>query len=136
VDAALGLVHTLIGTARNVLDVTQAHALLHGDEVAEMGDAGYQGRRKARRKSWGNVTWHVAMKRSNRKALPNNKVGRMAEKPLHLKASVRAKVEHPVHVAKSLFRLRKAPYRGLAQNTAQAAHAIWLCESGARWPAI
>ena len=43
VDSASGLVHTVIGTAGNVSDVTQANALLHGDEVAAMGDAGYQG---------------------------------------------------------------------------------------------
>lgn len=33
VDAQSGLVHTLIGTAANVHDVTQAQALLHGDET-------------------------------------------------------------------------------------------------------
>jgi IS5 family transposase len=37
VDAASVLVHTVIGTAGNVSDVTQAHALLHGDEVAANG---------------------------------------------------------------------------------------------------
>lgn len=42
VDATSGLVHTVIGTAGNVADVTQAHALLHGDETAVLGDAGYQ----------------------------------------------------------------------------------------------
>jgi IS5 family transposase len=35
------------------------------------------------------------MKRSKRKALSKNKLGRMTEKLEHLKASVRAKVEHP-----------------------------------------
>ncbi|SFD76483.1 transposase, IS5 family [Massilia yuzhufengensis] len=45
VDAASGLVHTVIGTAGNVSDVTQAGALLHGDESAALGDAGYQARR-------------------------------------------------------------------------------------------
>lgn len=30
VDAELGLVHTVIGTAANVNDVTQAAVLLHG----------------------------------------------------------------------------------------------------------
>ena len=59
------------------------------------------------------------MKRSKRKALPKNKVGRMLEKVEHLEASVRAKVEHPFHVIKSLFRHRKTRYRGLAKNTAQ-----------------
>jgi IS5 family transposase len=119
VDAASGLVHTVIATAGNVSDVTQAHALLHGDEVAAMGDAGYQGVEKREENLGNNVTWHVAMKRSKRKALPNNKLGRMTEKLEHLKASVRAKVEHPFHVVKNLFRHRKARYRGLAKNTAQ-----------------
>lgn len=49
VDAASGLTHTVVVTAGNVGDVTQAHALLHGDEVAAMGDAGYQGVRSAKR---------------------------------------------------------------------------------------
>jgi IS5 family transposase len=119
VDSASGLVHTVIGTAGNVSDVTQAHALLHGDEVAAMGDAGYQGVEKREENRVKNVTWHVAMKRSKRKALPNNKLGRMTEKLEHLKASVRAKVEHPFHVVKNLFRQLKARYRGLAKNTAQ-----------------
>ena len=43
----------------------------------------------------------------------------MTEKLEHLKASVRAKVEHPFHVANNLFRHRKASYRGLAKYTAQ-----------------
>ena len=65
------------------------------------------------------VTWHVAMKRSKRKALPNNKLGLIREKLEYLKASVRAKVEHPFHAIKNLFRHRKTRYRGLAKNTAQ-----------------
>lgn len=100
-------------------DVTQAHALLHGDEVAVLGDAGYQGVEKREENLETKVTWHVAMKRTKRKALPANKLGRMTEKLEHLKASVRAKVEHPFHVVKNLFRHRKARYRGLKKNTAQ-----------------
>lgn len=119
VDAASGLVHTVVTTAGNVSDVTQAHALLHGDEVAALGDAGYQGVEKRPENLGKQVVWHVAMKRSKRKALPDNKLGRMREKLEHLKASVRAKVEHPFHVVKNLFRHRKARYRGLAKNTAQ-----------------
>ena len=119
VDAASGLVHTVIGTAGNVSDVTQAGSLLHGDESAALGDAGYQGVEKRAENLGKSVTWHVAMKRSKRKALPKNKLGRMLEKLEHLKASVRAKVEHPFHVIKNLFRHRKTRYRGLAKNTAQ-----------------
>jgi IS5 family transposase len=116
VDAMSGLVHTVVGTAGNVADVTQAHALLHGDEIAALGDAGYQGVEKRPENLGKTVAWHVAMKRSKRKALPNNKLGRMREKMEHLKASVRAKVEHPFHVIKNLFRYRKTRYRGLAKN--------------------
>jgi len=119
VDAASGLVHTVVVTESNVSDVTQAHAVLHGDEKAALGDAGYQGVDK-RPKSLGKpVTWHVAMKHSKRKAPPNNKLGLMMEKLEHLKASVRAKFEHPFHVIKNVFRHRKTRYRGLAKNTAQ-----------------
>lgn len=41
--AESGPVHTLSGTAANVHDITQAQALLHGDETDAFGDAGYQG---------------------------------------------------------------------------------------------
>ncbi len=46
VDADSGLMHTVVGTADNVNDVTQAHALVHGDEHDVFGDAGYQGVQK------------------------------------------------------------------------------------------
>lgn len=36
-----------------------------------------------------------------------------------LKARVRARVKHPFHLVKNLFRHRKVRYRGLARNTAQ-----------------
>jgi transposase, IS5 family len=43
VDADSGLVHTVVGTAANVNDVTQASALVHGEERDVFADAGYQG---------------------------------------------------------------------------------------------
>jgi IS5 family transposase len=39
VDAESGLVHTMVGTAANVADVTPAHDLLHGEETVAFGDA-------------------------------------------------------------------------------------------------
>jgi IS5 family transposase len=42
VDAASALVHTVIDTAGNVTDVTQTHALLHGQETIAHGDGGYR----------------------------------------------------------------------------------------------
>ncbi|MBC7501866.1 MAG: transposase, partial [Herminiimonas sp.] len=113
------LVHTLVGTAGNVADVTQAHTLLHGHETVVLADAGYQGVEKRDENQGKAVHWHVAMKRTQRKALPGTKLGRMREKLEVLKASVRAKVEHPFHVVKNLLCYRKTRYRGLAKNTAQ-----------------
>ena len=45
--------------------------------------------------------------------------GRLAEQIQRLKASVRAKVEHPFRVIKRQFGHVKVRYRGLAKNTAQ-----------------
>jgi IS5 family transposase len=119
VDAQSGLVHTVIGTAANVSDVTQAQALLHGDETAVFGDAGYQGVEKREENLECPVTWHIALRPGKRKALRDTPQGNLVEWIEHTKASIRAKVEHPFHVVKNLFRHRKTRYRGLAKNTAQ-----------------
>ena len=63
--------------------------------------------------------WHIAMKRGKRKALPKDAMGKLMERFEKLKASIRAKVEHPFHVLKNLFKHRKTRYRGLAKNEAQ-----------------
>ncbi len=118
VDAESGLVHSVVGTAANVNDVTQAGALLHGQETAAFGDAGYRGvdkREEAKRPKW-----HVAMQPGKRRALDKTSAwGKLLEEAERLKASVRAKVEHPFHVVKNLFRHRKVRYKGLAKNAAQ-----------------
>jgi IS5 family transposase len=118
VDVESGLVHTVVGTAANVSDVTQAHALLHGEESVVFADAGYQGVEKCEENLETPVDRHVAMKRGLRKALPKTKRGKALEAMEQAKASTRAKVEHPFHVLKNLFMLRKTRYRGLAKNVA------------------
>ena len=119
VDAQSGLVHTVIGTAANVSDVTQAQNLLHGDETEAFGDAGYQGVEKRDENLECPVTWHIALRPGKRKALKDTPQGKLVEWIEHTKARIRAKVEHPFHVVKNLFRHRKTRYRGLAKNTAQ-----------------
>ena len=47
------------------------------------------------------------------------KWARLLEQAEQLKASVRAKVEHPFHVIKNRFLHRKVRYKGLAKNEAQ-----------------
>ena len=117
-DAESGLVHTVIGTAANVNDVTQGHGLLHGGEDVVFADAGYQGAMK--RPEATGVTWHVAMRPGKRRALDmKSKSNRLREEAEKLKASVRAKVEHAFRVIKLQFGYTKVRYRGLAKNTAQ-----------------
>lgn len=118
VDAGSGLVHTVVATAANVHDVTQAGALLHGEETVAFGDAGYRGVDK--REEAQGPKWHVAMQPGKRRQLdPACKWARLLEKAEQLKASIRAKVEHPFHVIKNLFRHKKTRYKGLAKNEAQ-----------------
>ena len=119
VDAWSGLVHTVVGTAGNVADVAQAHALLHGRETFALGDAGYQGVEKREENQGKSVTWHVAMRPGKRRALPQDRFGWIQEQLEKMKASMRAKVEHPFHVVKNLFKHRKTRYKGLAKNNAQ-----------------
>jgi IS5 family transposase len=46
-------------------------------------------------------------------------MGKIMDKLEHVKASIRAKVEHPFRVIKRQFGFVKVRYRGLAKNTAQ-----------------
>ena len=59
------------------------------------------------------------MRPGKRRALDKSPEGEQLEWLEQTKASIRAKVEHPFHVVKNLFRHRKTRYRGLAKNTAQ-----------------
>lgn len=119
VDAASGLTHTAVGTAANVSDVVMAADLLHGQEQRIYADAGYTGVHKRDEHQNRTVDWHVALKRSHVKKLPEDEIGTLTRQIERLKAGVRAKVEHPFHVIKNVFRHRKTRYRGLAKNTHQ-----------------
>ena len=119
-DAESGLVHSVEGTAANAHDITKAVDLLHGQETDVFGDAGYQGIEKRAEAQGLDVQWHVAMRPGKRRVLDKTtRIGALKEKMEKLKASVRAKVEHPFRVIKCQFGYRKTRYRGLAKNTAQ-----------------
>jgi IS5 family transposase len=98
VDAHSGLVHTVSGTAANVADVAEAHAVLHGEEKMVYADAA---------------------KRSKVKAMADGPRKELTQALEKAKAQMRAYVEHPFHILKNLFAHRKVRYRGLAKNTAQ-----------------
>ena len=119
VDAESGLVHTVRGTAGNVSDVVEGNSLLHGEETEVWGDAGYQGAHK-RPDAKEDVRWNVAMRPGKRAALdPEGKVDQLVNALEKIKASIRAKVEHPFRVIKRQFGHVKVRYRGLKKNTAQ-----------------
>jgi len=119
VDAESGLTHSVITTAANVNDVTQAHALLTGEETDVFADAGYQGVDKRDENQDKPVTWHVALRPGKRRALPDTPLGACLRQIEALKASIRAKVEHPFRVIKRQFGYVKTRYRGLMKNAAQ-----------------
>ncbi len=94
------------------------NGLLHGLESDVYADAGYLGteKRPDARKS---TVRHVAVKPSNRKALDKTtSIGLMTAQLETVKASIRAKVEHPPRVIQRKFGHVKVRYFGLPKNTA------------------
>lgn len=61
VDMVTGFVHTVVGTAGSVADVTEAHTLLHGGEKVVLGDAGSQGVGKRPENADKAIEWHTAI---------------------------------------------------------------------------
>jgi len=118
-DADSGLVHSLTGTPANVADITESKHLLHGDETEAYADAGYTGVAKRPEFRDSEVIWHVAEKRGKLKKMTEGPRKNLVTQFERAKAQIRAKVEHPFHVVKNLFRHRKVRYRGLLKNTAQ-----------------
>ena len=95
------------------------NGLLHGDETNAFGDAGYQGANKHPVAKDG-VTWHAAMRPCKRKGHDETtKPVALTDDIERLKASIRAKVEHPFRVIKRQFGFTKVRYRGMKKNTAQ-----------------
>ena len=119
-DAESGLVHSVVGTAANVADVTQVDKLLHGEENMIGADAGYTGVEKRPEHEGREVIWQIAARRSTYKKLSKRSALYKAKRKIEkAKAQVRAKVEHPFRVIKRQFGYTKVRFRGLAKNTAQ-----------------
>lgn len=119
VDRDSGLVHTVVSTAANVADVTQAQKLLHGKEREVQADAGYLEADKREELKDKRVCWNIAERRSRIRALPEGELKILSEFIEHLTAKVRARAEHPFRMIKRQFGHRKVRYRGLGKNDAQ-----------------
>ena len=124
-DDESGLVHTVVSTAANVSDISQTAELLHGEESRVGADAGYVGvtKREEMQKKLETmpheVRWYIAKRRK-----PIREMAECWQKDLalafeNLKARLRARVEHPFHIVKNIFKYKKTRYKGLKKNNAQ-----------------
>lgn len=122
VDAKSGLTHTLVTTAANEHDLNQLNNLLHGDEEFVSADAGYRGAEMREGLKDAEVEWLIAERPGKVRALKKHpRKNKAAIKIEYLKASIRAKVEHPFRIIKCQFGFIKARYKGLMKNDSQLA---------------
>lgn len=122
VDAKTGLTHTFTTTAANEHDLNQAKYLLHGDESFVFADAGYRGAEKREMLKDVTADWHIAEQPGKVRTLKKHpRINKVAIKIEYMKASIRAKVEHPFRIIKCQFGFTKARYRGLMKNDGKLA---------------
>jgi IS5 family transposase len=113
VDDVLGLVHSFEATPGNVHDLDPTNRLLHGGEKRVWTDAGYRGMQKRPEHRERSVEWSIARPPGTRRELSEDTPESGIER---IKASVRAKVEHPFRYVKRVFGYEKVRHRGLARN--------------------
>ena len=118
VDAASGLVHTLVTTAAHVADIAKTTELLHGKEEIVYADAGYTGIEKRPEIQELNqaIDWMIAKRRGIFKKMAEGLEKELLWAEEYAKASVRAIVEHPFQTIKNVFGYDKVRYRGLSKN--------------------
>jgi IS5 family transposase len=122
VDARTGLTHSVSTTAANVHDITETASLLHGEECFVSADSGYCSAQKRKELKDVKADWLITEIPSKTKIL--KKRPRKNRQPIqmeYIKASIRAKVEHPFRIIKCQFGFRKTIYRGLAKNDSKLA---------------
>jgi IS5 family transposase len=116
VDAASGLVHSVVSTAANVHELNTAADRVHGEERVIYGDAGHIGIEKRDAFKDCEAEMRIAMKPGQRRVLPDTPEGRLLDLIETAKAHFRAKVEHPFRIIKCQFGFRKVYYRGIIKN--------------------
>ncbi|SUD11406.1 transposase [Aquipseudomonas alcaligenes] len=130
VDDESGLVHSVVGTAANVADVTQVDKLLHGDENMVGADAGYTGVEKRPEHEGREVIWQIAARRSTYKKLDKRSALYKAKRKIEkAKAQYEPRSRHPFRVIKRQFGYVKVRFRGLAKNTAATGDAVRACRT-------
>jgi IS5 family transposase len=138
-DADSALVHRFELTAANVADVTQTVERLHGEEARVHADAGYTGVPKREEAKDLEADWSIAEQRGKVLAMQAGPLKEPTVQAERLKATIRARVEHPFHSVKNLFRQRMLRYRGSRRPARRGACCSpWPTESSPRrqpcWP--
>ncbi len=122
VDARSGLTHSLVTTAANEHDLNQLGNLLHGKEQFVSADVSYQGAPQREELAGVGVDWLIAERPGKVKTLKQHpRKNKLAINIEYMKASIRAKVEHPFLIIKQQFGFVKARYKGLLKNDNQLA---------------
>ena len=99
--------------------MVEANSLLHGQESDAFGDAGFTKARPSVPMPTRASPGTSPCARASAALDKTRKVDALVDQLEALKASIRAKVEHPFRVIKRQFGHLKVRYRGLAKNTAQ-----------------
>ncbi|UDC57784.1 IS5 family transposase (plasmid) [Klebsiella quasipneumoniae subsp. quasipneumoniae] len=121
-DAKSGLTHSLVTTAANEHDLNQLGNLLHGEEQFVSADAGYQGAPQREELAEVDVDWLIAERPGKVRTLKQHpRKNKTAINIEYMKASIRARVEHPFRIIKRQFGFVKARYKGLLKNDNQLA---------------
>ncbi|ELI42354.1 transposase insH for insertion sequence element IS5Y, partial [Escherichia coli KTE120] len=106
----------------NEHDLNQLGNLLHGEEQFVSADAGYQGAPQREELAEVDVDWLIAERPGKVKTLKQHpRKNKTAINIEYMKASIRAKVEHPFRIIKRQFGFVKARYKGLLKNDNQLA---------------
>jgi len=113
-DDSFGMIYLVEVTAANEQDLNAAGALLNGDEARVFGDSGYRGIERLKEHRHRNGDFFITRRSGVTRQLPG---GSGLAKAKKIKASVRAKVEHPFRTIKRQFGYAKVCYRSLAKNT-------------------
>lgn len=117
VDAATGLTEKVVTTAANEHDLNAADSLITKPVEVVFADAGYRGAEK-REALLGRVKcWFIARgPHAVKKLRQHPRRHKQALADEYIKASIRAKVEHPFRTVKCQFGFRKTRLRGLMKN--------------------
>jgi len=118
VDAGSGLVHTVVVTAANESDISQAHLLFREDDEFGYADAGYTGMGKRDEFTsdphLATMSFQISARPSSTRA-KGDPAG-WDKKIERQKSAVRSKVEHPYQILKRRFGFKKTRYKGLKKN--------------------